>query len=654
MRLLISRCVKKNPTLYAWCLVFVISLFPVGVNGSDLPQFKGLSGETILGLGVLRNADYSPDGRYVATFSSIGAFLWDAESGKLLSALDDHSATAGSVKFSRKGRLFLAVNYGSCIKLWDVETLTVIGEIRDSAGIAVNVFSPDGKHIMTCSPTGTVKLWDIQTQATIREFSTVQHASSQVFSPDGTKIATMEYEGIAPYFEEYLGVIKIWNMAAGNLLKTITVPHIVSNGIFSPDGTLFLAIVGVFGHEFTLQEGLLLNCDTGDSIYRFSDMQYGFRPIGFSADGTQLFSVWEEMNLAAWDVKTGKMGRIYHLPYTPAFGGYLIGTVLPDKNHVLLINSFSTLITWNLNTMSMIQSFSGYSSLGPAVQYSPDGNSIATAGRTIYILDSKTFETIKTLDNNLISISSVVFSIDGNWLLSVGNDRTVKLWDVKTGNNLRVFGVVNSAAPIAISPDSHYALIGDYPVKLLDLDKGMIIRTYSESMGWVKSLAFSPDGSKALTGGGMPEGSMGVARLWDIKMETEIRSFPHSREVVSVAFSPDGSQILTGSWDGAAKIWDWKTGAEILTIEHPGAVYAANFSPDGKMIITVSDTARIWDAKTGKLIRTIPRNSNWIQTAVFSPDEKSVATGDLDGTVRIWDIHDLSTSGIVSYSWDLY
>ena len=76
----------------------------------------------------------------------------------------------------------------------------------------------------------------------------------------------------------------------------------------------------------------------------------------------------------------------------------------------------------------------------------------------------------------------------------------------------------------------------------------------------------------------------------------------HSRAVKSVAFSPDGSRIVSGSWDSTIRLWDAETGDAIGKLKgHPGFVFSVAFSPDGSRIVSGSwnSTIRLWDAETG-------------------------------------------------------
>jgi WD40 repeat protein len=83
---------------------------------------------------------------------------------------------------------------------------------------------------------------------------------------------------------------------------------------------------------------------------------------------------------------------------------------------------------------------------------------------------------------------------------------------------------------------------------------------------------------------------------------TQVVMEGHSNWVFSVAFSPDGTRIVSGSSDKTMRIWDAQTGLQTTVLEgHSGPVYSVAFSPDGTRIVSGSldETVRIWDAQTG-------------------------------------------------------
>ncbi len=150
--------------------------------------------------------------------------------------------------------------------------------------------------------------------------------------------------------------------------------------------------------------------------------------------------------------------------------------------------------------------------------------------------------------------------------------------------------------------------------------------------GWVSAVAFSPDGSRVVTGS-----SDKTARIWNTKTGEIIHPLPHEAWISAVAFSQDGSMVVTGSGDKTARIWNTKTGEIIHSLPHEAWISAVAFSKDNSMVVTGSDdnTACIWSVQTGELLHTLP-HEDWVSTAIFSPDGSTVLTGSSDKTARIW------------------
>ncbi|KAE9385107.1 WD40 repeat-like protein, partial [Gymnopus androsaceus JB14] len=159
---------------------------------------------------------------------------------------------------------------------------------------------------------------------------------------------------------------------------------------------------------------------------------------------------------------------------------------------------------------------------------------------------------------------------------------------------------------------------------------------------WVKSVAFSPDGTRIVSGSGDK-----TVRIWDANTGAQIGDPLHGHDnwvSSSVAFSPDGTRIVSGSGDKTVRIWDANTGAQIgdPLHGHDNWVSSVAFSPDGTRIVIVSgssdETVRIWDANTGAQIGDLLHgHDDTVFSVAFSPDGTRIVSGSGDKTVRIWD-----------------
>jgi WD40 repeat protein len=129
--------------------------------------------------------------------------------------------------------------------------------------------------------------------------------------------------------------------------------------------------------------------------------------------------------------------------------------------------------------------------------------------------------------------------------------------------------------------------------------ENMILEGHTDG---VESVAFSPDGSRIVSGS-----NDHTVRVWDAVLGATLHTLEgHTDRVTSVTFSLDGSRIVSGSNDHTVRVWDAVSGAILHTLEgHIDCVTSVDFSLDGLCIVSESDdhTARIWDAETGTLQR---------------------------------------------------
>ncbi|EMD36479.1 hypothetical protein CERSUDRAFT_95780 [Gelatoporia subvermispora B] len=158
--------------------------------------------------------------------------------------------------------------------------------------------------------------------------------------------------------------------------------------------------------------------------------------------------------------------------------------------------------------------------------------------------------------------------------------------------------------------------------------------------GVVISVAFSPDGTRVVSGSWDEAVRIWDARTGDLLMDP---LEGHRGIVTSVAFSPDGAVVISGSLDGTIRVWNTRTGELMMDpLEgHGNGVLCVAFSPDGAQIVSGSKdhTLRLWDAKTGHpLLRAFEGHTGDVNTVMFSPDGRRVVSGSADSTIRIWDV----------------
>jgi WD40 repeat protein len=153
----------------------------------------------------------------------------------------------------------------------------------------------------------------------------------------------------------------------------------------------------------------------------------------------------------------------------------------------------------------------------------------------------------------------------------------------------------------------------------------------------VNCLAFSPDGE--LIGLGSPDGSV---RVWNAAKRERVGGDrpAHAKGLGDLCFSPDKKTLVTGDEEGEVKVWDLAKPEPLLTFKaHPQRLLGLAMSADGKRFASLGrdGEVRVWETATGKSVRQWELKVG-VQSVLFLPDGKQLATANADGTVYLLEL----------------
>ena len=238
-------------------------------------------------------------------------------------------------------------------------------------------------------------------------------------------------------------------------------------------------------------------------------------------------------------------------------------------------------------------------------------------------------------------IRSIAFSPDGALLASASADKTIRVWDVAKGKQIRSFVPTDyDCFSVAFSPDGKSLWGGGQQnLWVWDVATGNLIRRVTAELGFFKVLRFSQDGNLLATGQGA-----GMIQLWNPKTFTVVKTLQPSTtretEVTDFWFLDSAKTLLIK--DVSGRLRSRNIGSSIDTIWHvsfPVATRAGYVKRDGTRFAAVTRGERqlvIWDCDSSKIVTTIDGVPSDVLRVAFAADGDLVLTAERNDTLEIW------------------
>jgi WD40 repeat protein/tRNA A-37 threonylcarbamoyl transferase component Bud32 len=268
-----------------------------------------------------------------------------------------------------------------------------------------------------------------------------------------------------------------------------------------------------------------------------------------------------------------------------------------------------------------------------------DGQTLVSGGEdhTIRIWD------LETGDNSLLSdhedvVRSLSLSADGQLLASGSSDATIKLWRLPTRQLLRTLeGHTAAIWSVELSRDSQTLVSAseDATIRVWNPQTGTFLYSLTQHTGPVYAVALSRDGQTFAS-----SSADKTIKIWNLQTGELLRTLTgHTDAVRAVAFSPDGQLLASASWDKTVKIWNLQTGTLLHTLEgHRDRVVSVAFSFNGQTLVSASldRTIKLWNPQTGAWQQDLTGHSDWVLSVITSPSDRKIISSSKDQTIKLW------------------
>jgi WD40 repeat protein len=278
---------------------------------------------------------------------------------------------------------------------------------------------------------------------------------------------------------------------------------------------------------------------------------------------------------------------------------------------------------------------------------------------------------VRTLEGHTNMVNGVAVTADGRLAVSASSDKTLRVWDLGSGQPLRTLeGHTAAVHAVAVTADGRLAVSAswDGSVKVWDLGSGQLLHTLEGE--FVIGVAMTADGRRAVS-----TSRDGTLKVWDLGSGQLLRTLENHTTAVTdldagpyeqtlnvwdlvtgqllrtleectswgrwLAMTADGHWAVFATWGHAIKVWDLGSGQIVHALEgHTGEVNSVAVTADGRWAVSASDdkTLRVWDLGSGKLVRVLEGHAQGVSDVAMTADGRWAVSASLDHTLKVWDL----------------
>jgi WD40 repeat protein len=561
-------------------------------------------------------------------------------------------ATRRHIAWRPGGPALAAAGESDAIELWDATTGKLLPgsplHLKGGFEVQAVAFSPDGRWLAAGGKTadngGLLGVWDLSAtpprQSTALRPGTVVRSLAFCSGSNSAQLAWIT--------KDELSLLPLGGAVGPRTLQRG--PRVMSLAI-TPDCTQ-LAV----GHE---EDGTI---QLWNALAAQAPVMAGgpVETLAFDSAGRTLAAAGRRGDIDLWDLSgsrhdtlKGQGKSIHSLAFSP--NGKTLAAAGDEK----------TIALWDVDTGApAAQPLTGHDRAVTGVGYNPDGTVLASAGedgKVILWKPAAAQRLARPLIGHRDEVWAVAFSPDGRRLVSgegrpedgtqapehSGDEGTVRLWDLGTGQSTLLPGSTGPTGAVAFSPDGRRIAAGsadsDGVLHLWGLSEAAQVEAlrHWNAKTPVNALVFSPDGGSLL----VAEGRDLVQ--WDLALAPPRgRTLgTHSGNIWSLLIRHAGRSLLASDETGQILVWDVAAGRQKALLKpepsSPQILAALAESPDGRLVAAASreggsQCVLLWEMPSGTFRRCLPGHRDQVSAVAFAADGR-LFSADLGGEMIVWD-----------------
>lgn len=602
--------------------------------------------------------DFSPKGDQLAWSAADGKVrVLTAADGKAVKELAGHAGAVATVRFLPAGERLVTVGADNTLQVWTLADGKSVIKIAHPPGLSAFALSPDGKTILTGAADKLVRFWNPADGKPAGQMAVAAEPKALALRGDGLRLLVGAADGRSLLYDR-----------DGNLLEFGQQPGAVNAVAFAADGQGWLA-AGADKEAKRFTPSLVWAARFAGGL-RCALYHPGTKEIVAAGDDKTIKFIRPSDGVAV-RIYSGHQAAVNELALSK--DGKLLASASADQKVWL----------WNLADHRPVRAIAAGAAV-TGLGFSDDSKSLFVAvGPSLKRIDTASGQEQPPLATAATPILRLLRTEDAKtkqpvWLASTA-DKAVRI--LGSAQPRAIPAHQGAVAAVAVHPNGTQALTGgaDKTVKLWDLAAGKELRSFAGMGDAVTAVAFSREATPTKAAAA---GLDKTVRVWNLADGKELLKLTHAAAVRGLAFSPDGSRLATATDAGRVAVFDAVTGQELQFSQQPGAVASVLFSADGRTVIfggadknvtlapaavskaiaaapvspllclaplpggaqalvgAADGSAHLFNLTTGKIDRTLKAHAGPVRAVAVHKSGLTLFTAGADKTIKVWNAAD--------------